>query len=197
MAAELPAGQHRLHPRRTGVLEIERRVKKGEGQQHPGPGQGRHLLGHPQAAQSGRRVALGQLKAPRPAQFQAIGPARRGNAEARRPIPEKPKTIGRPGTQPRQHQQRIEGGQRQSQAQHPLGFQPACRLGGDRQQLAERQGSLHQGLADGAGVAAQMYGPCSDRRCRRPLQSQRSSQAVTPDATCGGRRSSGRCTRWR
>jgi hypothetical protein len=42
-----------------------------------------------------------------------------------------------------------------------------------------------------------MYGPCSDRRCRRPLQSPRSSQAVTPDATCGGRRSSGRCTRWR
>ena len=59
LAAQLPAEQHRLHPGDGACGLLEGSIKEAKGQQHPGPGQGRTVLGGGEAAQAGACKALG------------------------------------------------------------------------------------------------------------------------------------------
>ena len=93
LAAQLPAGQHRLHPGDGACGLLEGSIKEAKGQQHPGPSQGRTVLGGGEAAQAGAGKALGQLKAARTTEFQAVAAATGGQAQPRGPIPEEAKSI--------------------------------------------------------------------------------------------------------
>ena len=104
LAAQLPAGQHGLHPGDTLAL-LEWAVEEGEGQQHPRPGQGRAGLGDRQPIEGDAAEPLGQLEAARSAQLQAMAAATGGQAKPRGPIPQKTKAIA--VVQVRQQLQRI------------------------------------------------------------------------------------------
>ena len=79
LAAQLPAGQYGPHPGDAAAL-LQGAIKKGKGQQHPRPGQGRTGLGGGQAAEAHGAEALGQLKAAWTAQLQDVGAAAGGQA---------------------------------------------------------------------------------------------------------------------
>jgi hypothetical protein len=97
LAAELPAGQHGLHARHATRFALQGRIEEGEGQEHPGAGQGRPQGGGGQAAEAGTGKALGQLEASGAAQFQAVGAAGGGDAEPRRSVPEKAEAVASGG----------------------------------------------------------------------------------------------------
>ena len=78
LAAQLPAGQHRLHPGDGACGLLKWGIKEAKGQQHPGPSQGRTVLGGGEAAQAGAGKALGQLKAARTTELQAVAAAAGG-----------------------------------------------------------------------------------------------------------------------
>ena len=137
LAAQLPAGQHGPHPGHAAAL-LQGAIKKGKGQQHPGPGQGRTGLGGGQAAEADGAEPLGQLKAARTAQLQDVGAAAGGQAQARGAVPQAAKATGLgQGVQDRQG---IEFRQGQGQAEHPLAVELALALGRGIQQRREAQG---------------------------------------------------------
>ena len=137
LAAQLPAGQHGPHPGHAAAL-LQGAIKKGKGQQHPGPGQGRTGLGGGQAAEAHGAEPLGQLKAARTAQLQDVGAAAGGQAQARGAVPQAAKATGLgQGVQDRQG---IEFRQGQGQAEHPLAVELADALGRGIQQRREAQG---------------------------------------------------------
>jgi len=91
--AQLPARQHGLHPRHRRFAGMERGLKESEGQQHPGPGQGRGVRGGAEPAEGGAGETLGQLEAPRSAQLQAVAAAGGGDAQPRSSVPEEAKAV--------------------------------------------------------------------------------------------------------
>ena len=163
LPAELPAGQHRLHP--AGSLTfLEGCVEKREGQQNSRPRHGRQKLRSArQPAEAHGAEALRQLEPPGATQFQAMGAATGRQAQAGRPVPEKaeqliPRQVGQQDHRvPHLHQ-----GDRQAENAFFI-LQRSGRLRRRRQQVGEARkdggkgfgGSLHQGCAE---AAAQMYG---------------------------------------
>jgi hypothetical protein len=123
-------------------MGLQRRIEEAEGQQHPRPGQAGCGLGRGQSCPAGpgrAGEALGQLKAARTAQFQAVGPAAGGDAQTRGPIPEEAEAVAA-AIEPLQvgeQQQRVAGPQGNGQAQQAVFVElpgAAARLG---QQLCE------------------------------------------------------------
>jgi hypothetical protein len=199
LAAQLPTGQHRLHAGHPLPL-LQGAVEEGEGQQHPGPCQGRTGLGRGQPAQAHGAEPLGQFKAAGSTQLQAVAAAAGRQAQARCAVPQEAEAI--PLIQLAQQGQRVAPRQGQGQAQHPIPLQLTGALARRRQQIAEAGcdggGGLHPVWAE---AAAQMYGSCLAARWLCPRPSPRSSQAFMPTGPHGGaygrRPSSGRCTPWR
>ena len=82
-----------MHPGDGACGLLKGGIKEAKGQQHPGPSQGRTVLGGGEAAQAGAGKALGQLKAARTTELQAVAAAAGGQAQPRGPIPEEAKSI--------------------------------------------------------------------------------------------------------
>ncbi len=207
LAAQLPAGQHGLHPG-GGAAVLEGAVEEGEGQQHPRPGQrGAALGGHRQAAEAHGAEPLRQLEAARAAQLEAVGPAAGGQAEAGGAIPEEAESL--PLRQLRQQRQGIPQGQRHRQAEHALLLQLPRPLGRGGEELGEAGGggrgtgggSLHRGAPKRllkcmdllASAAAGTYVRAPGRR--KPSRAGGERRRIGGGS--GRRRSSGRCMRWR
>jgi len=199
LAAQLPAGQHRLHAGHALAL-LQGTVKEREGQKHPRPGQRRAGLGCGEAAQAHGTEALGEFKTPGPTQFEAVAASTGGQAEPWSAIPEEAEAIALLQLTEQGHGVPPRDGH--GQAEHALSLKQALSFGRRRQQFAEAGcdagWSLQPRRAD---AAAQMYGPSRTPSWLRPLPSPRSSQAFMPPRRnaggCGRRRSSGRCIRWR
>ena len=211
VAAQLPAGQDRLHTRYGCSVRLQGGLEEAEGQQDPWTGVAGSLhrqccfgFQFLQSRQARIGKPLGQFEAARATQFQAVRPTTGADAEARSSIPEEAEAVAAAFAlfQPGEQCQGVAAQKGDGEAQQTVVLQPLATRHGDPEQLGEAAGCLYLfgtgGCQDGRlGSAAQMYGSFRSSCLRSPCLSPRSSQAVTPGGSFGRRRSSGRCMRSR
>ena len=142
LTAELPARQHRPHPRQGLSRLKQRRLKKRKPEQHARAGQRRSLRRAVlQARQAQLTEALGQLKAAWAAELQLLRDARGGKTEAGLAIPKRAEAIT--PWQLRQRLQWVQCSQGQRQAEHSTILQ-ALPVGGSlAEQVGEAGGLVH------------------------------------------------------
>ena len=142
LTAELPAWQHRPHPRQ-GLRGLEqRRIKKRKPEQHARAGQRRSLRRAVlQAREAQLTEALRKLKAARTTELQLLRDTGSRKAEARLAIPQRAEAIT--SWQHRHGLERIQWRQGQRQAEHSTILQGLPMGGSLAEQVGEAGGLVH------------------------------------------------------